>query len=288
MSNVIFKLFSFHLLGIASLLFGQQKNQMDVNTIFICIDSVSYQNIFKNPFIRNSLFACREQTTKTTEESYTGKYAIGKSATLEFFQPVKENKFGNHLGDFGIEFKTRKLGTLNTLIANVKKPNSFKEALKTVPDDQEKPLPWYKEYTSGHENYELSILEYQKEYLESLDFSASQINTAMTFSEFNEKLSNGKKYPRLFDQLKSIELIIGKNDLEKLKEFSEFTGLTASKNQFSNSDFSIKYRIDKNQKGIKVQKISFSLLSSQKERTIKVSDKIVFRIQKQQAEIQFK
>ena len=108
------------------------------------------------------------------------------------------------------------------------------------------------------------------------------------FSEFNEKLSNGKKYPRLFDQLQSIELIIGKNDLEKLKEFSEFTGLTASKNQFSNSDFSIKYRIDKNQKGIKVQKISFSLLSSQKERTIKVSDKIVFRIQKQQAEIQFK
>ena len=288
MSNVIFKLFSLYFLGIASLLFGQQKNQMDVNTIFICIDSVSYQNIFKNPFIRNSLFVCREQTTKTTEESYTGKYAIGKSATLEFFQPVKENKFGNHLGDFGIEFKTRKLGTLNTLIANVKKPNSFKEALKTVPDDQEKPLPWYKEYTSGNENYELSILEYQKEYLESLDFSASQINTAMTFSEFNEKLSNGKKYPRLFDQLQSIELIIGKNDLEKLKEFSEFTGLTASKNQFSNSDFSIKYRIDKNQKGIKVQKISFSLLSSQKERTIKVSDKIVFRIQKQQAEIQFK
>ena len=67
MSNVIFKLFSLYFLGIASLFFGQQKNQMDVNNIFICIDSVSYQNIFKDPFIRNSLFVCREQTTKTTE-----------------------------------------------------------------------------------------------------------------------------------------------------------------------------------------------------------------------------
>ena len=110
-----------------NLFFGQQKNKIDANTIFICIDSLSYQKIFSNSFVHDSLFICRENTTKTNDDNYTGKYAIGKSATIEFFQPSKENKIGNHLGDFGMEFKTRKLGALNKLIKVFKKPNSFKE-----------------------------------------------------------------------------------------------------------------------------------------------------------------
>ena len=61
---------------------------IDCNTIFVCIDSLSYATLFDNPFIRDTLFICREQQTTTSNDAYTGKYAIGKAATLEFFKPV--------------------------------------------------------------------------------------------------------------------------------------------------------------------------------------------------------
>lgn len=79
----------------AQLAYTQSKTEC--NTIFICIDSLSYEQIFSNVYVRDTLFFCREQTTKTLADEYTGKYAIGKAGNLEFFKPNNIDKIGNQL-----------------------------------------------------------------------------------------------------------------------------------------------------------------------------------------------
>ena len=76
---------------------------MDCNTIFVCIKEKDFETLFDNSFVKDTLFFCQENTTKTVTDEYSGKYFMGEFATLEFLQPSKNNKFGDHLNDIGIE-----------------------------------------------------------------------------------------------------------------------------------------------------------------------------------------
>ena len=68
-----------------------------------------------------------------------GKYFIGEFATIEFLLPSRNNKFGDHLNDIGIEFKSRKIGVLDS----IKDINSKVEIEKVyIESDTEKHL-WY-------------------------------------------------------------------------------------------------------------------------------------------------
>ena len=77
--------------------FAQQQKSVDCNTIFLCVDSETYKNIFLNSFIKDTLFICQEISTNTNNDSYQGKYLIGKSATIELFQPKESGKFGDNI-----------------------------------------------------------------------------------------------------------------------------------------------------------------------------------------------
>ena len=127
-----------------SICFGQLKSipKTDFNTIFICIDSISYKQLYQSKYIKDTLFFCREMQQETNTDSYTGKYLIGESSTIEFFQPKNTNQIGDHFGDWGIEFKTRKINILDEII---KKSNFLKLPIdtattKTVLDSL--PIPW--------------------------------------------------------------------------------------------------------------------------------------------------
>ena len=267
-----------YLLLTFNIAFGQSKIKTDCNTIFVCIDSISYNAIFSNSYLKNTLFFCKAETTGTNVQTYSGLYLIGKSATLEFFQPQKENKIGNNLGDFGIEFKTRKLGQLDTIFKNSQE-NHFKVDTLTIKLNQDDSiLPWYKELSIKKRNFELTVLEYQKEFLKHLDFNDNEISTEMTFEQLNDHLSGGKKYPRQFNKIKSVMVLINKNELQAFQQFCTINQMKKSKNSFYNDDFKIKYRLSKSNQKTAIKQIEVEFIKPQPQQTIQLSNLVTLEV----------
>ena len=136
MRNLELLLFCF-LFSSVELVHSQSKT--DCNTLFVCIPAEDYATLFSNSFVKDTLFFCKENTTKTTTDEYSGKYFMGEFATLEFLQPSKNNKFGDHLNDIGIEFKSRKIGVLDS----IRDINSNVEIEKVYLESDGKNYLWY-------------------------------------------------------------------------------------------------------------------------------------------------
>jgi len=264
------------------------KYKTDFNTFFICIDSVSYNQLFLNKYIKDTLFICREVSEQTDTDSYTGKYLIGESATLEFFKPKPTNKLGDNFGDWGIEFKTRKLTNLNQIIAKatqLKLPIDT-ATVKAVYDTAL--IPWYKSLSFKNTKNELSILEYQLAYLQELGFTKSQIDKSMTFKEFNNILSNGKKYPRQFAMVSYIKLHASKKVITDLQQFAKLNNCKTENNTITNGETVIEYEAVENLPQFAIQEVGITLLSEQKFRIEKISDNIYLKVEGKKAKFIFK
>lgn len=263
-----------------SICFGQTKSipKTDFNTFFVCIDSVTYKQLYQSKYLKDTLFICREQEETTNAGTYTGKYLIGESATLEFFQPKNTHQLGDNFGDWGIEFKTRKINILDQLI---KKSNSLKfpidTSTTTVTQDSLQ-ISWYKSISLKNSNSELSILEYQTDYLKSLGFTNSQINQSMTFKEFNGILSNGKKYPRQFSMVTYIKLYADKNLIDRLQKFAKLNNCQTDKNTFTNGETTIEYIEVQKMPKFPIKEIGFSLINDQIYHYEKNSDNLDIKI----------
>ncbi len=259
--------------------FAQQRVLTDCNTIFLCVDNETYQNIFINSFIKDTLFICQEISTNTNIESYQGKYLIGKSATIELFQPNENGKFGDKLGDVGIEFKTRQIGQQLELI---NKANKQGITLITDQVKLEDSIPWYSSIKlyDNKTNLDLSNIEYRKEYLEYLGFDDYEIAKPMTYENFNIKLSQGRPYPREFSKLESITIKINTKDLKFLEDFCLLNSMRKRRNSFTNGDFSIFYTIDDTKNNIEIINLKLKLVNSYKNREIEISEKAVLKIHK--------
>lgn len=271
-------------------LFGQIKpnHKTDFNTLFICVDSITYQNLFQNKFLKDSLFFCRESHQDTNDNSYTGKYFIGAAATIEFFQPKKSDKIGDHWGDWGIEFKTRKIGMLDDLISKSELLKYPIDTTTTTFLDSLTVVPWYKTLSFKTSKSELSILEYQYEYLKYLGFTESQINQPMTYQEYNSFLSNGKKYPRQFSMVSYIKLYADKKLIDDLQKFALLNNCKKTKNKIANSQTTIEFIRVKKLPKCQIKEISVSLLTAQKNRIIKISDALYIKIKGKKARLIFK
>jgi hypothetical protein len=268
------------LLYLLKIVIAQTNIQADCNTVFVCIDSISYQKIFNHPFIKDTLFFCKESSTTTTTQNYTGKYAIGKSATLEFLAPNNNNKLllGDHLHDFGIEYKTRKVGDLLSLskIAATKKISLDTSTTQLV--DQDTTLTWYQEIFKKKENYNLSILEYSPDYLDYIGFSKAEINQSMTYEYFNQKLSGGRKYPRQFNKISAINIQIHQDGLQDLIAYCSLIGLHKKGNRFLNNDFTIHYTIVQKTKPAKTNSIMIKLIDKQRPQNITISNQVKIEV----------
>lgn len=277
---------SFLLFLLPILFFGQSRNEklpLDLNTVFVTIDADSYSKLFENTFVKDTLFICRNTTSSTDKEEYSGKYLIGRSATIEFFAPMNTTATGDTFGDVGIEFKTRKINQLH-----------FFENAKTKTDttffrtDSLK-IPWYKNLgiRLSSPRLQVSLLEYQKEYLNYLGFSEEEINTEMTYDRYNSILSGGKKYPRKFNSIKAIELEIDVHEKDYLMQSIKNLGGTASNGKLLLNGISITYRLSKKEV-FRVKKISIDLTESVPAKTIVVSNTIRIKTIAKTAEIEFK
>jgi hypothetical protein len=262
-----------------NLAFAQQRKSTDCNTIFLCVDNETYKNLFLNSFIKDTLFICQEISTTTNIESYQGKYLIGKSATIELFQPKENGKFGDKLGDIGIEFKTRQIGDQLELINEAKKQGT------TLITDQvklEDSIPWYSSIKlyDNKTNLQLSNIEYRREYLEYLGFDDYEIIKPMTYENFNKKLSEGRPYPREFSKLKSINIKINTKDLKFLEDFCLLNGMRKKRNSYTSEDFTLFYTIDDTKNNVEIINLKFELVNSYKNREINISKKVVLKIHK--------
>ena len=273
-----------------SIFFGQKKiiPKTDFNTLFVCIDSISYHNLFQNKYLRDTLFFCREIQQETNTDSYTGKYLIGESSTIEFFQPKNTAQIGDHLGDLGIEFKTRKIKILDEIIEKSKVLKFSVDTSTTLTILDSLSIPWYKTLSLTNPKNELSILEYQADYLLYLGFTKKQISQSMTFKEYNSILSNGKKYPRQFNKIKSVTIQINKSQIEGLKYFCLLNEMKQKANTFYKDEFAINFEIIDQSTISKISKIEIELIDVQPQRTIEVSNNLMFKISNKTCEIIFK
>lgn len=260
----------------------------DFNTIFVCIDSVSYKQLFENHFVKDTLFFCRTASSTTNMGSYEGKYFIGESATIEFLQPKKTNQLGDSFGDWGIEFKTRKINTLKNLIQKSKALHISIDTATVTTDFDNKSIKWYKTLSFTRAKNELSILEYQKDYLQSLGFTKSQINKSMTYKEYNSILSNGKKYPRQFAMVSYIKLFADKKLIADLLNFGKLNGCKTIGNTITNGETIIEFEEVEHLPDFQIKEIGLSLLNEQKFRVEKISENIAIEISGSTARIIFK
>ena len=269
--------------------FGQIKpnNKTDFNTIFICVDSITYNNLFQNKFLKDTLFFCRESHQETNDNSYTGKYFIGEASTIEFLQPKKSDKVGDNFGDWGIEFKTRKIGILDDIIGKSKLHKYPIDTSITTFLDSLTIIPWYKTLSFKTSKNELSILEYQDDYLKYLGFTGDQINKSMSYTEYNSILSNGKKYPRQFSMVTYIKLYADKKLIADLQKFGLINNCKKTKNKIANSETTIEFIEVQKLPKFQIKEITISLLTEQNNRIVKISDNLYIKINGKKASFIF-
>jgi Family of unknown function (DUF5829) len=290
LANTYMKKYIFlSLIFLQFLCFGQKKGtpKTDFNTIFVCIDSISYKQLYQSKYIRDTLFFCREIQQETNTDTYTGKYLIGESATIEFFQPKNTDKIGDHLGDWGIEFKTRKIDILDEIIEKSKilKFSVDTSTTKTVLDSLL--VPWYRALSIKHPKNELAILEYEVDFLLSLGFTKRQISRSMSFKEYNNILSNGKKYPRQFATVTYIKMYADKKMIENLQKFAMLNNYRKLKNTFVSDEITIEYKEVDDLPEFSIQEIGISLLSEQKFRVERVSENFFIKVDGKKASLIF-
>ncbi|MCC6584280.1 MAG: hypothetical protein IT271_11310 [Chitinophagales bacterium] len=274
-------------------IFAKPKQaSIDCNTIFVCIDSLSYATLFDHPFIMDTLFICREQQTTTSNDTYTGKYAIGKAATLEFFKPVPTSeKNGDKPGDAGIEFKTRKLNNLATYTqqATNKKLTVLTDTTKTDTAEN-KFINWYRTLeikdSVSSAAFSISLLEYDKEYLTFLGFTDMEIQSEMTYEQFNTLLSGGKKYPKAFNAIESVSVLLNKEELHYLKQNALLMGRRVKRGKITGNHFSINYKLKDNAL-FHVSAIRLSLTQPFPSRTISISSHLKLKIDGDTAVLEF-
>jgi len=264
---------------------GKAKSNIDCNTIFICIKEEDYTALFSNSFVKDTLFVSKENTTKTSTDEYTGKYFIGEFATIEFLQPSRNNKFGDHLNDIGIEFKSRKIGVLDS----IKDINSKVEIEKVyIESDTEKHL-WYDalKLKENKTNLEFSILEYSAEELKMLGFTDDEIKKSISPTDFNKIVYGNHKYPRKFKSIKSIELEVNEPGLNYLKQVASTSDFRINKKFIQCNDFRIYYKLKKKLAQTVLKHIEIDLTENLPQKSINISSSIKLLVSNKTAQIEF-
>lgn len=269
---------------------AQSKLQVDCNTVFIGIDSLTYDALFSNKYIKDTLFICRQVSSQTNKDSYTGKYLIGESATIEFFRPKPTGKLGDKIGDVGIELKTRSINQLQEL---VKRANKTKLAIDTATityQDVDTTITWYNivSLATNHQNFGFSTLEYQPQYLKYLGFTDKEIALPITFAQFNTKLSGGKSYPRLFSSIKSISLSANSSQIKEIKHFFKLNDFRNRDKKSINNSFTVFYEQNNSQLPLKLNRIQITLLTKQPQRNIFISNALTILVDGEEATFLFK
>lgn len=278
-------------------LIGQPNDSLNVviNHIFFCIDSATYENLFKHDFIRNIFANTSETSVKTLNDSWTGKYLMGRQSYIEVFASNsykgKNPQLGDKFGDLGIAFKTMKPGDINKIDTLIKadKKNTRLKLNEYESDGNIIPFTYnlYLVNDELEETFRPYADEKTTECLKFAGFNESEINSGITEEQFREKI-RGKKYEKLFDNIEKIELILTNKEFEYLAETLKYFGFSQTHHQFTNDQIEISCSIQDDRK-YKLKAIYFTLLSSTDNSiSIEVSSHLLFRANGKKASFEFK
>ncbi len=276
-------------------LIGQTSDsvKVDINHIFFCVDSITYDNLFKHEFIAKVFANTREASSKTLTDSWTGKYLFGRDSYIEVFasNSYKETnpQLGDKFGDVGIVFKTKKLGDIhkiNLLIKTNKrdthlKLNEYESDGKIIPFN-------YNLYLSNadlQETFRPYVEEKTMDFLKLSGFSESEIKSGITQEQFAEKF-RGKKFEKLYDNIEKIELILTDEEFEYLAATLKYFGFSQMGHRFTSNRLEIICSIQQNRK-YKLKGIHFTLLNKTEDIKIEVSKNLTFRASGVKASFQF-
>lgn len=273
-------------------LMGQTKAPepaFDLHTFYICIDSATYRNLFTQPYLRDTLFLSRDARTKAHPDEYSGKFAIGRTATLEFFTPGMTDQHGDHFGDAGIGFKTRATGTLTAYAAKARQ-----QQIPVNPDTSYIPAKngfakWYASLNSEHRPDPLSLimLEYLPEYLRSLGFSAAEQKRSYAPLAFNDRLAKGKKFSRLFSHILSVQVVVSPAERQLLRDFTDLYGFILTEDKMSGAGADIFYTIRTDPPVFRVSRVDIALLKAVPEREFIISPNLRIQCKGKTASLYF-
>jgi hypothetical protein len=263
-----------------------------ISHIFFCVDSVTYQHLYKSDFIAKTFAYSTESSSKTLTDSWTGKYLTGRQSYIEVFE-VNDKKpqpqLGDKFGDASIVFRTKKPGDIDKIEERIKadKRNTHLELMKY--ESNGKIIPFnYNLYLSSdvlQEVFRPYVEEFTADFLKLCGFSESEIKAGVTPEQFGEK-RRGKKYEKLYDNVVKIELTLTREEFDYLAESLKYFGFSQTGNRFTNGELEIICSVQQNRR-YKLKAIHFVLLNKTDDITIDISKNLTFKASGTTASFEF-
>jgi hypothetical protein len=280
---------------------GQNTLTIDLNHLFLGVDSATYVNLIADSFIRDIFADTRKARPKIATAEWSNTSINGRDAFLEFHSPLKKDKpyfspedqfgdLGGKYNDLGIVFKTRTTGDID----NVKKQLEDRgHKVKAITDEFEEKgqrIKWttflWIEDPNIERTFRPIIEEKSYDFLKSRGFTDIEISKEITHENWREKVRN-KKYDKLFDKITGIELNLSKSEFEYLAALLKEFSFSQDGTVLSDSNCMIKCNITDKLDTFRVSKIYLSLTRDIEFSEITISETLKLKIGGKEAVYEF-
>lgn len=281
---------------------GQKTLTIDLNHIFLGVDSATYVNLISDNFIKDIFADTREVRPKISTAEWTNTTISGRDAFLEFHSPLHKDKpifspddqfgdLGGKYNDLGIVFKTRVTNDIEGVKTTLEESGNKVKAITDEIDDNGKRIKWttflWIDNSKHQKTFRPIIEEKSKELLKSRGFTDNEISKEITHENWKEKIRN-KKYDKLFDKITEVELNLTKSEFEYL--VASLTHFSYKQNGTTLSDnvCTIKTNLVDRESAFRVSKIHLSLTREFESKEVIISDRLTVTIKGRTAVYNFK
>ena len=207
-----------------------------LNHISVVLDSLTYQNLFETPFLRDTIGDCETDTITSVDQSYFGKYLMGRDGYLELFS-TKGYK-NAILGEVGLGFITLRTDDIWRIRDEWRQQVTDSIGIDTsfFEDMGIKKSWYYAIWLDGNDSIQplnVWLMEYTPERLKEAGFSDTDLKQEITWATYAQKRF-GKTFTKLFDRIIAIHLLLRNNEFEYLRKTLTGLGLHQSGTSFSN------------------------------------------------------
>lgn len=231
-----------------------------------------------------------QNSTQTSQNSYTGKYLAGKNCYLEFFTPASHP--GLSTGSIGLGFMTLKSNDIKKVKEYWEKNTKDSISLQTVETYENAQMrPWYYDlelYRPGNNApVKAWLMENTREDLLLAGFSEQEIeNDKISWQSYIER-QNKTTLKKAFDRILSVQLAVNKTEFEYLKKTFTGLGLTQSRHSFYNNHITVNCKINAHSSS-RLKKLEVELSEPFPKTVIKAGDHITVHINGKKAVWDFK
>ncbi len=266
-----------------------QKTPLPVylNHVFFVLDSNSYAHVFDSAIFKKIGFEMVMKTT-TTEDSWYGKYLMGRDSYFEVFYPTGLE--GSSVGNFGLGFMTQTLGDINEMetVWKAERKDSIRRDTSVI-DNKGFKLPWF--YSLSYYSADSSksgsawVMENTGDMLKSVGFTNEEMNKPVLWHNFIEKKMKMKNSKSL-NRIVAVEIVTNKKELDYFKESFIGFGLTEKQHVFSNENIRITYTLADIPTS-KLKSVEIELTEPFAEQTVILSNNISMHVKDKTATIIF-